>query len=85
MFDTHRAEQLVAEISAISEAMTAIAEEQRAGILAHPHDQLARLDVVVTGLMRTQNQLVATVAVLSTTLLDFLLDQERERDLGLRE
>lgn len=85
MFDSHRAEALVSEITAISEAMALIAEEQRAGILAHPGDQLARLDAVVTGIMRTQNQLVATVSVLTTTLLEFLYDEERERDLGLSE
>jgi hypothetical protein len=85
MFDSHRAQALVAEVTAISEAMGLIAEEQRAGILAHPGDQLARLDAVVTGIMRTQTQLVATVNILTTTLLEFLLDEERERDLGLSE
>ncbi|MBC7594857.1 MAG: hypothetical protein H7288_13120 [Kineosporiaceae bacterium] len=57
-----------------------IAEEQRSGILAHPEDQLGRLDAVVTGIMRTQNQLVATVRVLTTTIVDYLLDEQRERD-----
>lgn len=85
MFHIHRAQALVAEVTAISEAMALIAAEQRAGILAHPGDQLARLDVVVTGIMRTQTQLVATVNILTTTLLEFLLDEERERGPGLNE
>ena len=85
MFDNHRAEALVAEITRLGETMATIAEEQRVGILAHPDNHLARLDEVVTGVMRTQTELVAVITVLSTTVVDFLLDQERERDLGLRE
>jgi hypothetical protein len=85
MFDRHRAESLAAEIMAISEIMTTVTEEQRAGILDHPDDQLARLDAVVSGLMRTQIQLVAAVGVLTTTLLEYLLDEEHERGLGIAE
>ena len=83
MFDRHRAEDLAGEIMALSETMATIAEEQRAGILDNRDDQLARLDAVVTGIMRTQTQLVAAVNVLTTTLLEYFLDEEREHGLGI--
>ena len=85
MFDRHRAEALAGEMMALSETMATIAEEQRAGILTNRDDQLARLDAVVTGVMRTQTQLVAAVNVLTTTLLEYFLDEERERGLGIIE
>ena len=84
MFDDDRAAALITEITAISERMAAIVEEQRVGIL-HSGNQLARLDVIVTGLMRTQNQLIAAVNVLTTALLDVLLDQQQERERGRNE
>jgi len=85
MFDRHRAEALAGEMMAISDTMAAIAEEQRAGILANREDQLARLDTVVTGVLRTQTQLVAAVNLLTSTLLEYFLDEERERGLGITE
>ena len=85
MFDRHRAEALAGEMMAISDTMAAIAEEQRAGILANREDQLARLDTVVTGVQRTQTQLVAAVNLLTSTLLEYFLDEERERGLGITE
>lgn len=83
MFDRHRAEALAGEIMALSETMASIAEEQRSGILENRDDQFARLDAVVTGIMRTQTQLVAAVGVLTTTLLEYFLDEDRERALGI--
>ena len=83
MFDSHRAEALAGEMMAISDTMAAIAEEQRVGILANRGDQLARLDAVTAGVMRTQTQLVAAVNLLTSTLLEYFLDEERERGLGL--
>lgn len=85
MFDRHRAEALAGEMMAISDTMAAIAEEQRAGILANREDQLARLDTVVIGVLRTQTQLVAAVNLLTSTLLEYFLDEERERGLGITE
>ena len=85
MFDRHRAEALAGEMMAISHTMAAIAEEQRAGILANREDQLARLDTVSTGVLRTQTQLVAAVNLLTSTLLEYFLDEERERGLGITE
>ncbi|MEC5171040.1 hypothetical protein [Glaciihabitans sp. GrIS 2.15] len=85
MFDRHRAEALAGEMMAISDTMAAIAEEQRAGILANREDQLARLDTVATGVLRTQTQLVAAVNLLTSTLLEYFLDEERERGLGITE
>lgn len=85
MFDRHRAEALAGEMMAISDTMAAIAEEQRAGILANREDQLARLDTVAAGVLRTQTQLVAAVNLLTSTLLEYFLDEERERGLGITE
>ena len=85
MFDRHRAEALAGEIMALSETMAGIADEQRTGILDNRDDELARLDAVVTGIMRTQTQLVAAVNVLTTTSLEYLLDEERQRGLGIIE
>ena len=85
MFDRHRADALAGEMMAISDTMAAIAEEQRAGILANREDQLARLDTVATGVLRTQTQLVAAVNLLTSTLLEYFLDEERERGLGITE
>ena len=85
MFDRHRAEALAGEIMALSATMAIIAEEQRTGILDNRDDQLARLDAVVTGVMRTQTQLVAAVNLLTSTLLEYFLDEDRERGLGIIE
>ena len=85
MFDRQRAEALAGEIMALSDAMATIVEDQRTGILTNRDDQLARLDAVVTGIMRTQTQLVAAVNVLTRALLEFFLDEERERSLGIIE
>jgi hypothetical protein len=85
MFDRNRAEALAGEIMALSATMAIIAEEQRTGILDNRDDQLARLDAVVTGIMRTQTQLVSAVNVLTTTLLEYFLDEDRKRDLGIME
>ena len=85
MFDRNRAEALAGEIMALSATMAIIVEEQRTGILNNRDDQLARLDAVVTGIMRTQTQLVSAVNVLTTTLLEYFLDEDRERGLGIIE
>ncbi|MBC7401873.1 MAG: hypothetical protein H7279_01665 [Microbacteriaceae bacterium] len=55
------------------------------GIFDHPDDRFARLVAVVTGIMRTQTQLVAAVGALTTTVLEYLLDEGRERGLGIAQ
>lgn len=85
MFDAQRAQSLAAEISRITDSMTAIAAEQREGILANYDDQLERMNVVLNGVAATQTQLVALIGSLATTLIEYLLDQERQRDLGVTD
>lgn len=83
MFDVERAEDLVAKITVITETMTSITDEQRRGILGNQNDRLARIDAVLEGVSANQTQLVALVGALAATLIDYLLDQDRQRDLGI--
>lgn len=74
MLDAQRVQHLVDEISAITDQMTAITQEQREGILANGNDQIARMDAVLTGIVETQTQLVGLVRALASTVIEHLLN-----------
>ncbi len=63
--------------------MSVITERQRRGILASHEDRLARIDAVLEGVTANQVQLVALVNALAGTVIEYLLDQDRQRNLGI--
>lgn len=85
MFNMQRVTELVDRVDAITETMSAIADEQRKGILANRGDQLARMDAVLSGVTANQVQLVALVAALTGSFVEYLVDQERQHDLGIND
>lgn len=85
MFNTQRVHDLSEQVTAITEAMTLIADEQRAGILENQHDQLARINTLLTSVMATQTQLVKLIGTLTATFIEYLLDEEQQHDLGITE
>ena len=85
MFDMQRASELVDRVDEITRTMSTIADEQRQGILANDGDRLARMDAVLAGVAAIQVQLVAMVGALTTSYVEYLMDQERHNDLGLSE
>ncbi|MEA9987264.1 hypothetical protein [Subtercola sp. RTI3] len=85
MFNTQRVHDLAEQITAITEAMTVIANEQRDGIIENEHDQLARMNTLLTSVMATQTQLVKLIGTLTGTFIEYLLDEEQQHQLGLTE
>lgn len=80
-----RVAELAEQIDAITATMTTIAEEQRRGILANKTDRSARAEAVLVGVSATQVQLIAMVGALATAFIEYLVDQERQYELGIND
>ena len=85
MFDSQRVQFLTDEITLITEKMSNIADQQRKDVLRYGMDGPARTDAVLHGVMATQTQLVALVSALSRSFVEYLRDQDEQRQLGLTE